>query len=397
MANIPSFDDLKHVGCPVGEGGDGWQGPRASVAGLSSTDGAAPVACQPLLARGASAPPSSNTGVLHTERSNEVLIDWLSMTFPPVMALEEVLPHLEGVDASEWAPMDRGAMGYKQGLSRGHVKVFHDGREDMGVHVALSGQGCRQFEADKLFFTEEHWRGWLASMLALGVTFTRFDTALDDMDSQFPALTMERVRGAISNQEVVSLFRKPAQITQSVDLKTGANSGDVVHFGSIMSEISVCIYDKAKEQLLPDACHWVRCEMRAKKDRAQALVAAFVEEGTAAVVSVLYGYLDFKEQGEDSNRWRWRTASWWAVFLEGCSKARLTVRGVKRTLDRVKGWLLKQVAPSLALVVLAGGGAIDDLLSLVKEGRNRLTASHKAMLAAEGMAVFLQTKGRLAV
>ena len=379
------------------------QGRGASGAGSPGAEGRVPAVVRSLGAVGKLQPPSSNTGARNTGASSqgvEISVDYLSWTYPAMVPLERVLSDLEPVDGDcEWVPTERGAHGYRQGLARGDVRVFHDGNADMGVYVCLKGQGCRQFEAEQHFRDEADWRKFLGVQLAQGAKFTRFDPALDDRDDLFPALTMERVRTAISNGEVVSRF-KEADPSGRVVLggeRIGERTGDVVHFGSIMSEVSVCIYDKAKEQLLSDSIHWVRCELRAKKDRAQALVAAFVEEGAAAVVSVLYGYLDFKEKGEDSNRSRWRTAYWWEAFLEGCNKARLVVTGVKRTVERMYKWLSDQVAPSLAVLVAAGGGAIDDLLRLVDDGRSRLRRSHRSMLAAYGMEAYATAGGRLPV
>jgi phage replication initiation protein len=154
-----------------------------------------------------------------------------------------------------------------------------------------------------------------------------------------------------------------------------------------MSEMSVCIYDKAKEQLLPAHVHWVRSELRAKKDRAHELVRLFIKEGVGAVAGVLWGYLDFKNIGTDSNRSRWESCSWWADFLGVCGKLRLSIQAVVRTLQRVKDWLLRQVAPSLALVVEAEAGALDSVVALLSSGKERWKASHRSLLVAEGVAI----------
>ena len=380
------------------------QGRGASDAGSAGAEGRAPAVVGSLGAVAYQTPPSTNRGVSSTSALS-ALVDYNSFTFPVPVPLPDVLALLEPCDGEgEWVPC-RGGNGYKQGFQRGEIKVLFDGvtrTQDgepvlMGIHVSMKGKGCRQFEEEQRFEDEADWRKFYARLLALGVSFTRIDFALDDRDELIPALTMERVRSAISGRSIVSLFKKPARVEDSIDFREGVNRGEVVHFGSIFSEVSVCFYDKAKEQLLPDACHWVRCELRARDDRAQALVAAFVEEGTAAVASVLYRYLDFKKQGADSNKSRWLTASWWAAFLEGIGKAHVVVQGVKKTLKQVKDWLEKQVAPSLALVVMADGGALDYLASLVVGAKHRVLSSqrHCSMLAAERMAAF--AGGRLAL
>jgi phage replication initiation protein len=305
------------------------------------------------------------------------------MTFPVAWTVEECQSFLDGLKPLEWAATECGGMGYRQGVARGHIRLLHDGGENMGPHVSMTGQGCRQFEAEQGFQGEADWRAWVGKALEAGASFTRLDFALDDRSG---LLTMDRVRAAIDDGLVVSRF-KFADPSGRRSLSDSVQLGDVVHFGSIMSEVSVCMYDKALERLLPASEKWVRCELRAKKKRAQELGRLFFQQGVAAVVRVLYGYLDFKVKGTDSNRSRWATAAWWSAFLSVAEKLRLAVAGVVRTLDRVRAWVVKQVAPSLAALLLAAGGDVDCLLSLVNQGRTRLRTSHRIMLAAEGVSL----------
>lgn len=51
-----------------------------------------------------------------------------------------------------------------------------------------------------------------------------------------------------------------------------------------------------------------------------------------------------------------------------------------RTLETVRAWVERQVAPSLALLVKAEGGAVDWLYLLLKEGAARLTPAQLALL-----------------
>jgi hypothetical protein len=49
----------------------------------------------------------------------------------------------------------------------------------------------------------------------------------------------------------------------------------------------------------------------------------------------------------------------------------------------VKEWIERQVAPSLALLLLAGGGDVDVLLRLVRRGLPRLQAARIELLRPE--------------
>ena len=84
------------------------------------------------------APPTGNTGAQNTQ----LLPDWIGVTFKerPLSRVLELFGRDQG-----WQETN-GARGYRSGLVRGDVKVWHDGAPGMGVHVEVSGRGCRQLE-----------------------------------------------------------------------------------------------------------------------------------------------------------------------------------------------------------------------------------------------------------
>jgi phage replication initiation protein len=342
-------------------------------------------------------------------------LDWLSGTFPADVTLEDALRFLgedfafNGVryDAG-WLPMERGAMGYKAGVVSGHMKVFHDGvhgverdgqkvLEPMGVHFVLSGKGVKQFLASANINTEADLRAWLTRAVAEGIVFSRSDWACDDRSADDPLLDLSVIRAAVDHGAVVSRF-KSVEERRKRELvgRRGARPmkeepalvADALYFGSIMSEMSVCFYDKAKEQLLAAGQRWVRCELRAKKDRAHAMVLTFIEKGVSAVVGVLRDYLDFREPERDTNVSRWSKCEWWDRFLNKCDRVRLAIAKPERTVERVMSWLLKQVAPSFAVVceLMDVGEVVVDLLAQGKKGWSR----RHDLLVAQG-------RGRLCV
>jgi DNA relaxase NicK len=331
-------------------------------------------------------------------QNSSVNLDWLSGTFRVGVSLAEALNFLgesfnfHGVHYDAvWVPMERGAMGYKAGMVWGAMKVFYDGTETMGVHFVLSGEGVKQFLACSGIEDETALRAWLAQAIGQGVVFTRSDWACDDRSQDKPLLDLDVIRKAVDDGAVVSRFKTVEERRKrELGKRRGAAPmkeepgllADVLYFGSIMSEMSVCFYDKAKEQLLPDGLRWVRCELRAKKERAHALVLAFVQEGRAAVVGVLRGYLDFREAGADCNVSRWSTVSWWESFLGACEKVRLTIPKPERTVQRVREWLLKQVAPMFSVLWECGhrAGFVHDL---IQEGEARRGPVHRALIAAD--------------
>ncbi len=360
---------------------------------------------------GAVPPPSSNTGVEPTRTGAQACLDWLSMTWPVDTPVQDVLdyyapkhreddPDWKGVPVEgriDWMPLERGAMGYKQGWGRGHVKVYFDGvhlagngqLEPMGVHVVMSGQGVRQFAGEQRFEGQQDRQDWMKRTLERGVEFTRIDVALDDLDG---LLSMDVILQAMKEGALVSRF-KGAEHRQSFAFakKRGAAArkadldGDVLYFGSIMSEVGVVFYDKAKEQLVKGKTdvpeHWTRCELRTKKDRAQALARLYAEGGLTVVPGVLRYYLEFKQgSASDGNSSRWPVAAWWETFLDNCEKARLYVEQAVRTVEKAMAWVEKQVAPTLAMIVEARGGA-GWLRGVLQEGKTRLKPVHQVLLA----------------
>ncbi len=377
MVNIPPDQLYEEPGVPV-----------ALAAAGALAPGVYRVSPQDALA----APPTTNRGVQNTS----VNLDWLSGTFPVEVSLAEALDFLgesftfNGVhfDAA-WVPMERGAMGYKAGVVCGAMKVFHDGGDKMGVHFVLSGEGVKQFLACSRIEDETALRAWLARAVGQGVVFTRSDWACDDRSQEKPLLDLDVIRKAVDDGAVVSRFKTVEERRKrELGKRRGAKPmkeepgllADVLYFGSIMSEMSVCFYDKAKEQLLPDGQRWVRCELRAKKERAHVLVLAFVQEGGAAVVGVLRSYLDFREPGADSNVSRWRTVSWWESFLGACERVRLAIPKPERTIERVREWLLKQVAPMFA-VLWESGHQAGFVHNMIEEGKARWGAGHRGLVA----------------
>src|SRR5579875_3513764 len=73
-------------------------------------------------------------------------------------------------------------------------------------------------------------------------------------------------------------------------------------------------------------------------------------------------------------------ADWWLQFLGAVERVRLTLAPAMRTVETVRSWIARQVAPSLALVTIAEQGSVDWLISLVSDARSRLRPRHMQLL-----------------
>lgn len=118
---------------------------------------------------------------------NQVLIDWLSWTVKTVDPYQAI--EISGLRCLAFQPCEYGGMGYKKSLRSGNIVVFYDGAEDMGCHVSMTGQGCRQYEAFK--GTNHCWYQLLVSLAAAGAKFTRLDLAVDNVDGALDLRKLE--------------------------------------------------------------------------------------------------------------------------------------------------------------------------------------------------------------
>ena len=75
--------------------------------------------------------------------------------------------------------------------------------------------------------------------------------------------------------------------------------------------------------------------------------------------------------------------SWWKAFMGGAARLRLGVSCVAEVaLADVRRWLMRQVAPSLGLLLIAGGGDAAELVSMAREGAGRLRGPRLALARA---------------
>ena len=343
--------------------------PGEQVPGSDIGENLVPASC-------GAAPPTSNTGVLTAQGGASelvsALIDWVGMTLKGV-AVETVLGHLGGAEI--FVPMERGAFGYTSGFRCGNVTVLH-GDARMGVHVSISGQGCRELEARGLV---ANWGAFLGAWRAAGAKFTRLDVAADDRAG---LLTIGRIRQAIDEGNVVSRWRS-CRFLESRSLVSGEVDGETLYFGSRSSEKFARFYNKGQQ--IGEGESFVRMELQVKNDQAEALASLIVAGGNLGDVlaGVVRAMVDFKVPGAHSQRERWASADWWTAFLGQVEKLRLTVAPVVRTAQEVYGWVRRQVAPSLALLVdVSGDWTV--LADLIEEGRRRWRPTHRAILAGAG-------------
>jgi hypothetical protein len=148
--------------------------------------------------------------------------------------------------------------------------------------------------------------------------------------------------------------------------------GETLRIGAPSSDCQLRVYDKAAERGIDG--DWVRLEFQTRKEQAAGIAAAMLEAGDADafVRSIVLGYLEFKDEGRDSNKSRWLPAGWWSD-LWGSASYSLGLGGDLGSVDGTVAWL-DRIAPTLAMAVdfVGGDGYLDDL---VESGRQRYRGS----------------------
>lgn len=362
-------------------------------------------------------PPLGNTGAQHT--GQRILVDWFAFTLSSFKEVADMF-NLLGIPGDEWITLDTRVLGYRTMYVHSELKVYiNTERPDMGIHCEFSGSACREFEG----FFGDKWAELVQAVRENQGHFTRLDLAIDDFEG---LLDLDTIEHKVKEAEIISCFRKGRRL-QDFNLSKKDNLGKTLYFGSPQSRIRIRIYDKGIEELLkaqslregeaieresrekvPAAdrkankalreelyCferlhtveHWIRTEIQARDERADS-IADYLQAGLAvgAVASgVLANYLNFVEPSEtDSNKSRWLVSDFWAKFLGAVEKLKLSVEKKQRTLKQVKDWIIKQVAPSLALLSLQKDFKVNltQICQIALFGMNRLQKRHYQILQA---------------
>jgi len=329
----------------------------------------------------------NTTGATMTESGLEAKVDYWELTVPFAQRHGLLDQFPGGVELRRNRQGDlRGWRGYDHSadLAVGSGLVgWRPDRPDMGCHASLGAEALSLLAGNA-----EAWSD-LPGMVGLvheelEGRSTRIDIAFDD---KVGLLDMRTMYDAFESGDYVSRYRNKPDYFGS--LETG---GLTLYLGSPRSDSQLVIYDKAKERVTKGHAdevegldHWVRVELRLRRDRANAAAKELRERGEQVwsyFAGVLRGMLDFKQRGTSSQKTRWATSPWWDAFLGFAEKARLVVDKKVRTLDDVRSWVVGQVAPSLA--VLERGMGFDRawafLYQVAQEGHGRLGPRHEQLL-----------------
>lgn len=309
-----------------------------------------------------SSPPYSNTGGVDTiENGLIACVDWVQVTFKTFRNLQDACDILR-LPISNFEIKETGFFGYRQSAKFGSILIGWDpsspSQNGLGVHIAMSGQACREYE--KFFDLNMNWSEFFALAMNFPHNFTRLDIAIDDFKGYFTIKQLYRTAkaGCMTAQRV-----KLARYFENFNIEDGKTQGQTFYVGK--ADWMFRFYDKKVERSqagydLEDYLNcWNRYEIQLRGELATqaAHILAFEQYSLGAFAKGFFSAkIDFKIKSKtDSNKSRWQSKKWWLEFLGDCEKVRLSQVAPEPTVPKIKRWIGTQVDASFATLIEALG------------------------------------------
>lgn len=345
----------------------------------------------------------------------EVLVDYFTFSVKVNNPVEVIRDWL-GMEPDLFERFPYGLNGYLQSMRFSSIIVCYNGyadddaansdtrrndffsRDDMGVCVSMSGNGCRTFER-------------FSSLGFTGLFRKLFENMVEVReDSGEVAVTLKKRTDCICNvsridvacDDKAGLLDMPLMIRKAVDLhefnsrmtsvndnrsKKGEDwTGRSLYIGSDTSSFRMRIYDKALEQKQKGnwqenakGC-WIRVEMVMRDENARGFVAQAAQAESIGKLAgqVLNDKFRFIER-DNKNISRCSVSDWWASFVEEVESLVIWSRSViQHPLYRVDWWIRSQVATSMAMVGMTLGWS--RLYAIMCEGKERLSRKQEALV-----------------
>ncbi len=317
-----------------------------------------------------------------------VSIDWLEFTILNSQ-LHQVMKTME-LKWDDFSKLSKGKFGYNNQIkwSDGSIFIMFTANDEevkestlinqkSGVHVMITGQGCRQYSVNHDLIS------LIKRLYSLPkVNFSRIDLAIDDFESKI--INYDRIHEAAIKGHFTSRWSKWDEINSR---QTSDNHflGRTMYFGSQVSEIFCRIYDKtlerkAKSDETEIPKNWTRLEIVYRKERATKLVDFLINENMPigyVLRGTLKHYLRFILPSADRNKARWRTTAWWEELLSSVDRLQLTIKKEAKTIDDMTAWIDQQISPTLSAILKAQEGDLGWLRSILAKGSKRLSQKHK--------------------
>lgn len=306
-----------------------------------------------------------------------ITIDWLQFTLVDQDANEDdaskkinftnTIIQVLGLKVNDFIQLPYGKLGYTSQLFSNFIWVLYDGAPSMGVHVIISGKGCRIYE------TQNNLVELVKRIDKVNGRLTRIDIAIDDFTGK--VIPFGRLKNDIIKANLVTKWKDSTEIIKRKN-KTGQVIGHTIYLGSRQSKIFFRLYDKAMQLDLETI--WTRLELEIKNSYAENVQKLLTEKNIGELTTeILNNYIRIVQpHATDTNKSRWETKRYWLDLINTTKKQQLTFRPEESDIEDTKKWLGNQIAPSLALVVLSDEGKVQFIQDLITDGYTRLTEKH---------------------
>lgn len=321
---------------------------------------------------------------------NKVIYDWLTFT-TKIHSLSDVVDML-GLNDMHFEQA-RGRYCYQDRLTYSGINIMYNGREDMGICVELSGQGCRTFEThgngdyDLIFaMIIENWHDEAEYRQA---NITRLDVAYDDYDG---LLDLNYFMMAAQKDEYISRCR-------DIEVIYSNKGCSVCHGNRLQSNVYVRMYDKKMEQKREDLEHWVRCEIKLKEDTAR----GFIKLGgdiRKNYFDVLNNYLRYVVPSDNNtNKSVLPSSPEWLRFVESWESVSIFDKpGQSYSLGKLSSFVTQQLSGALTTYIDIVG--MDNFVKGINEGikHKPMNPKYKELRkqnekANDGIAAYLEERG----
>lgn len=339
---------------------------------------------------------------------NEVAIDWLSYTVKCTEQSDLSMYNIERLQKELFLDVDvipiqkNGRYAYSSAIDYSNsitilyndiaAREFTDAETSldrylkMGIHVEISGNGCRMLETH----LKKHgmdMRGYILFLKEYGVNFSRIDVAYDDYNR---LLDFDVIESKMRNDQVVTRLRNKQQVegySKIENLSSSNSKGVTYYFGNRSSEAFVRFYDKRIEQIakgnpVPDDIEtWQRYEVVLKREKANDFVNKYeaCEDLSRLYMQIIGGLIRFIDD-TDVNKARCKTSLFWEQFTSNETPVKLASKEMDSDLSTVIEWFDKAVANSLiVLLAIAESEGIDFVSELANSGR-QLSAKQQNLL-----------------
>lgn len=288
---------------------------------------------------------------------------------------------------------------------------------NQGLCLEMSGNGLAYFieYLRRYGFTLKEWLGQFRSYCLRGwvAKISRLDFAIDDIryNGDRPCLTMRKVAAAACDGDVCCRGRLWSDnLSDMQDFFSVKDSykkhggygffGTTIQFGNRKSGTICRFYDKLVEQkqkrreLPENLTSWVRCEFEFKREKAMAVVNAWLDFGdedfSKYIRGVCMDFIRFVDR-TSLNVSRCVVKRWWREFLNGCESITVQhfVKPIRSALARAERSIKQNARTFYTMLQICG---VDRVLSFISECVADIASQGKDPIRSDIVANLLDEK-----